>query len=75
MPSVRHISAPAVLFIVPTYRQSVKTANVATPVLLAVPNKLSGLEILSQEDAGISLLNRAAQLEEDDLKNFGISME
>ena len=43
--------------------------------MLLVPNKLSGLEILSQEDAGISQLNRAAQLEEDKLKNFGISME
>ena len=40
-----------------------------------VPNNLSVLKVLSLKDAGISLLNGAAQLEEDELKNFGISME
>lgn len=44
---------------------------------IVIPSEItcSTLEILSLEDSIISLLNRAAQLEEDELKDFCISME
>jgi hypothetical protein len=40
-----------------------------------VLNNLNVLKILSLKDASISPLDRAAQLEENELKNFGISVE